>query len=112
MDPGKLDRRIQFGTWTSTEDAYGDYSFVFDSLLTTWANVKPMNGSRQLEAGEQVIVEGTKFTIRYRTDFSPTKDMRILYIDRYYTIHSVRDMDDRRRYYEILAKVTDENSEN
>ena len=112
MNPGKLDRRVIFGTWLPTLIAGGDYSFTFTPVLTTWANVRPYSGRRQLEAGEQVITEGTTFITRYRADFEPTKDMRILYQNRYYTIHSVRDIDDRRRFREILTRVTDENSEN
>jgi SPP1 family predicted phage head-tail adaptor len=63
-----------------------------------------------LEAGEQVINQTYRFTIRYRRDFQPTKDMRIEYVGDYFTIHSVRDLDDRRRFIEIIGRVTDENS--
>lgn len=110
MNPGKLDRRITFGDFLSVENEFQDYVITFVPVLVTWANVKPLDGSRQLEAGEQVITQGYKFIIRYRRDFEPTKDMRIEYLGNYYTIHSVRDMDDRRRFYELLARVTDENS--
>lgn len=111
MNPGKLDRRITFGTFVSTENANQDYTFVFTPVLTTWAHVKPYSGRRQLEAGEQVITEGTEFIIRYRPDFTPTKNMRALYLGKYYTIHSVRDIDNEHRFYEVLTKVTDENSD-
>ena len=110
MNPGKLDRRITFGTFLSVENIYQDYEITFVPVLVTWANVKPFDGSRQLQAGEQVINQNVRFTTRYRRDFEPTKDMRILYNGDYYTIHSVRDLDDRRRFNEILAYVTDENS--
>ena len=112
MNPGKLDRRITFGTFLSVENIYQDYEITFVPILVTWANVKISDGSRQLEAGEQVINQTYRFTIRYRRDFDPTKDMRILYNNNYFTIHSVRDLDDRRRFYEIIARVTDENSQN
>lgn len=111
MNPGKLDRRITFGEFLSVENEYQDYVITFVPVLVTWANVKPLDGSRQLEAGEQVINQGYKFITRYRRDFQPTKDMRIEYQNKYYTIHSIRDMDDRRRFNEILARVTDENSQ-
>lgn len=112
MNPGKLDRRITFGTFMSVENIYQDYEITFVPILVTWANVKPSDGSRQLQAGEQVINQNVRFTTRYRRDFELTKDMRILYNGDYYTIHSVRDLDDRRRFNEILAYVTDENSKN
>ncbi len=110
MNPGKLDRRIVFAKLTQTENAFQDYSFEWVNQLTTWAQVRGHSGRRQLESGEQVISDSTTFITRYRSDFTPTKDMRILYIDKYYTIHSVRDIDDRRRFYEIMARVTDENT--
>ena len=112
MNPGKLDRRITFGEFLSVENEFQDYVITFVPELITWANVKISDGSRQLEAGEQVINQTYRFTIRYRRDFEPTKDMRIEYEGNYFTIHSVRDLDDRRRFYEIVARVTDENSKN
>ena len=110
MNPGKLDRRITFGEFLSVENEFQDYVITFVPILVTWANVKPSDGSRQLEAGEQVINQTFRFTTRYRRDFAPTKDMRIEYEGNYYTIHSVRDLDDRRRFNEIIGRVTDENS--
>jgi SPP1 family predicted phage head-tail adaptor len=110
MNPGKLDRRITFGDFISVENEFQDYVITFVPELVTWANVKPSDGSRQLEAGEQVINQTYRFTIRYRRDFQPTKDMRIEYGGDYFTIHSVRDLDDRRRFIEIIGRVTDENS--
>lgn len=112
MNPGKLDRRITFGTFLSVENQYQDYVITFVPALVTWANVRISDGARQLEAGEQVINQTYRFTTRYRRDFEPTKDMRILYEGNYFTIHSVRDLEDRRRFYEIVARVTDENSQN
>lgn len=111
MNPGKLDRRIQYAELVQTENEFQDYTYEWHNVLETWAQVRPQSGRRQLEAGEQVITDGTIFTTRYRRDFTPTKDMRILYKERYYTIHSVRDIDDRHRFYEILTRVTDENTE-
>jgi len=112
MNPGKLDRRITFGTFLSVENEFQDFVVTFIPILVSWANVKPFDGSRSLEAGEQVINQSYRFTIRYRRDFEPTKDMRIEYEGKFYTIHSTRDLDDRRRFIEILGRVTDENSKN
>ena len=114
MNPGKLDRRIQFLNSVSTPVG-NDFVVTWVPVTElsngeTWAEVKPSSGKRQLEAGEPVIVEGTIFTTRYRRDFTPTKEMRISYQGRYYTIHGLRDIDDRRRFYEILTKVTDDNN--
>jgi SPP1 family predicted phage head-tail adaptor len=110
MNPGRLDKRITFGTFTSVENAYQDYVITFVPVLTTWSNIKPYDGNRQLQAQEQVINQVFKFTIRYRRDFAPTKDMRILYGLNYFTIHSIKNIDDRFRFFEILASVTDDNN--
>lgn len=110
MNPGKLDRRVTFGTLTSSANANQDYIQTFVPVLELWAQVSPFSGSRQLAAGETVITDTTKFVIRWRNDFTPTKAMRVKYLSVYYTIHSVRDIDDRRRFWEVLTRVTDENS--
>lgn len=109
MNPGVLDRRVTFGTFTSVETVDQDYEITFVPVLETWAKVRTVSGKRQLEAGEDVITETAIITIRYRVDFFPTKDMRILYNGNYYTLHSIDDKDDRRRFVEISARVTDEN---
>lgn len=111
MNPGKLDRRIVFGRMTATGSNDPDEALVFTTIVEAWAKVREDNGRRQLEAGEQVITSGTIFITRWRNDFDPDKDMRILYEGRYYTIHSFRDVDDRRRFIEYITRVTDENSE-
>ncbi len=111
MDPGKLDRRIIFGRMTATGSNDPDLALQFTTIVEAWARVREDNGRRQLEAGEQVITSGTIFTTRYRQDFTPDKDMRILYEGKYYTIHSFRDIDDRRRFIEYVTRVTDENTE-
>jgi SPP1 family predicted phage head-tail adaptor len=56
---------------------------------------------------EQVISQTFRFTVRYRKDFTPTKDMRIEYEGSYFTIHSIRNVEDEFRFYEILGSVTD-----
>ena len=110
MNPGRLDKRITFGTFSSVENAYQDYVITFVPVLATWSNIKPYDGNRQLQAQEQVINQVFRFTIRIRKDFAPTKDMRILYELNFFTIHSIRNVDDTFRFYEILASVTDDNN--
>lgn len=110
MNPGKLDRKITYATLVKTETDDQDFEFTWNPVLNTWAMVRPRSGVRQLEAGEEVIRDITVFTTRYRRDFIPTKDMRILYKDRYYTIHNVKDIENKHTFYEIVATVTDENS--
>jgi SPP1 family predicted phage head-tail adaptor len=110
MNPGKLDKRITFGTFTSVENAFQDYVITFVPVLATWSHIKPYDGSRQSQAQEQVINQTFKFTVRYRRDFAPTKDMRIKYETNYFTIHSIKNLDDTFRFYEILASVTDDNN--
>ena len=110
MNPGRLDKRIIFGTFTSVENAYQDYVITFVPVLETWSNIKPYDGNRQLQAQEQVINQTFRFTVRYRRDFTPTKDMRIEYEVSYFTLHSISNLDDLFRFYEILASVTDNGS--
>ena len=112
MNPGRLDKRITFGTFNSVENAYQDFVITFVPILTTWSNIKPYNGTRQLQAQEQVINQVFRFTIVIRKDFNPTKAMKILYQNSFFSIHSIRNLDDAFRFYEILASVTDDNNGN
>jgi head-tail adaptor len=40
MNPGRLDKRIIFGTYTSVENAFQDYVVTFVPVLATWSNIK------------------------------------------------------------------------
>ena len=116
MNPGKLDRRIQFLNVTQVEQADYDYVLTYTPITQlqdgmTWAHVRSTYGSRQLQAGEPVITDTTHFIIRYRPDFTPSKEMRILYRNSYYIIHGLLDMKDESRFWEIVTKVTDSNSD-
>jgi head-tail adaptor len=42
MNPGRLDKRIIFGTYTSVENAYQDYVITFVPVLATWSNIKAL----------------------------------------------------------------------
>lgn len=110
MNPGKLDRRITFLSVSQTKEADEDYTVDYTAIRSMWAHVKPYSGRRQLEAGEPVITSGTEFIIRYRPDFTPQKAMRIQYLNEYYIIHGLRDIDNRHSFWEIITKVTDDNS--
>lgn len=115
MNPGKLDRRIQFLNVSEQKEADYDYVLTYIAITQlqngmTWAHVRSTYGSRDLQAGEPVITDTTKFIIRYRPDFTPNKEMRILYRNNYYIIHGMVDMNDESRFWEIVCKVTDDNS--
>ena len=115
MNPGTLDRRITFVNAVITTNIEGDTIVTWVPVLVltngqTWGKFRSNKGDRSIQASEFVITYDGTFTIRFRNDFTPVKSMRILYEDKYFSIHSVVDVEDRRRFYDIKVSVTDENS--
>lgn len=107
MNPGELNRKITFGTFTQSKSSGHNYVETFVPVLETWAKVRTVKGNRQLQGQEPVLINGTEITIRYRRDFAPTKEMFILYNSQYYVVHSVHDWEDARRFYKIFTEVRD-----
>lgn len=115
MNPGKLNRRVTFGTYGQTQTAGQDYVITFDPISelengSCWADLIPITGSRQLQAGEEVITGTDMLFIRYRTNWKPTKAIFVNYLDQYYAIHYVEDYKQEHRFFKLILKNQDADS--
>lgn len=101
MQAGRLDRRIQLQSYTTTQDGYGQPVETWSTYATVWATVRDQSGREFLESAQIDGQTATMFTIRYRSDVA--YQHRILYGSDYYDIRSIQYPEDRKRYVTIMA---------
>jgi len=101
MNPAKLNHRIRFAQLSSTTDQYGGNTATESPVVvtdtgsdTTWGGLEPIRQYQQagLEAYASVLNESKILTIRFRSFFTPTKDMIFEDLNTpgdIYTIHSI-----------------------
>jgi SPP1 family predicted phage head-tail adaptor len=102
MDIGSLRLRVQIQTYTETQDATHKTLKTWETTKTVWADIKPMKGLITFDTkqiGEQVT---HKVIIRYQP-YITTENW--LYMNsRRFRIRSVRNVDERNRYLELLCE--------
>lgn len=104
---GKLDRKIQIETKTTTPDAWGQEIDAWTLLGNIWAQYKPrMNSAAALTmAADQIqFREVASFVIRYRSDVPDTA--RIQYAGKTWVITQRGELtgkSGRRRYMELVC---------
>lgn len=94
--------RITIQSVTNTSDSQGGYTTAWTDLCTVHANLQPLSASQVFHTQQLEHRVTHKFIIRRRTDI--TSDMRIYFDSEYYYIKSIRDLDSRKRYSELMAE--------
>lgn len=93
---GRLSKRIQIQSRSSTRDSLGEPTLVWTDIASVWADVQPLTG-RELESARRLSSEVTHLiTVRYRAIFSDTRVVagyRTLLEGRIFSIHACLDED-------------------
>jgi SPP1 family predicted phage head-tail adaptor len=79
MDTGKLNRRIQIQTQTTTQDAFGAPLPTWTTVYTCWANIAIQNSQLIYSTSEFVSKETHRITIRWTSSVIVSPNMRIVY---------------------------------
>ena len=105
---GQLDRRIEVQSPNYTEDDYGGQSKVYVTIYTLWAHVDWKASKRKEESQEQVQGTDVVFYVR-NLGITILGTYRILYDDKTYIIHGIKEIDGREKFLEIGTKLKDNN---
>jgi len=100
--------QIVIQTPTDSQNAYGELTASWATLLTVWAAMESTAAGETLEAGNQVQQNRFLFEVYYNSGI--TSKCRIKYGSRYFDIEGVYDIDNRGRKMRITAVETDENT--
>jgi SPP1 family predicted phage head-tail adaptor len=106
---GQLRSLIQIERVTETDDDEGGFTEVWsaDPVDGVYARMKAMGGTERMFAMRETPLNTYKIVIRFRDDgngapYYSSKD-RIFYKNRYFAIKSVVDVEDRRKWIEMIA---------
>ncbi len=105
---GQLDRRIEVKSPTYTTDRYGAETKVYATLYTLWAHADWKASRRKEESQEQV--QGTDLVFYVRNlGVTILGTYRIVYDEKTYIIHGIKEIDGREQFLEIETKLKDNN---
>lgn len=79
--------------------AVSEYVPVISELV----KVVPLSSSRLLQDNQVNINEGFTFELRYRASYTPYKTHVVEYEGKEYTINSIREKKERKRFWVITA---------
>ena len=100
---GKLRDRISFINYSTVSDGAGGTDATERTDITLWAKVTPLSGSRGVDGGQMVLSQAYEIHIRYE-DYPPlNKKIRIQFENRILVIHAFQIIQERRKYFKIIA---------
>jgi SPP1 family predicted phage head-tail adaptor len=85
---------------TRTSDGQGGYETTFALQETVFGDFRPENENRALLEAELSFTRSAKLFIRY--DVTINNNYQIEAEGQMYTIHSIKDVENQFRFYEIL----------
>lgn len=99
---GKMRRLITLQRREEAPDGYGGFVTTWTDYSQTWAWFKTMSGQERLFGMQLENPVTHKIYIRYRSDIDERD--RIVYMERYFNIRALLDLEELRRYIEITAE--------
>ena len=103
INAGEYNKRISIVKQNTTEDAHGFKVTTEIVILEPWAKVKTTKGFTLITSNTDFEKAFTNFTIRFpKTEI--TRDMRIRYNGKIYTIEYLNNIDEADIELEIQAK--------
>lgn len=99
---GELDQRIEIKREALTPDGMGGDDLALNTLVTTWAHVRPLGGSEREDWQQLSAQHAYLFVIRLRTDLQA--DDRIVWDGDEYNIRAIKGRGGRAMYLEIEAE--------
>ena len=100
VDANSMTRLINVYAPTTTADGQGGYETTFTLQGTTWGDFRPQEQNRALLELELSFTRMAKLFIRW--DINITNTYKLEVEGDLYTIHSIKDVDNAHRFYEIL----------
>lgn len=100
---GNKRQRITFQVNTPLADGAGGWIENWATYYSTWADVRYLSASRKLEENQVALDAVAEITVRWRSDKTITKSLRIIYRGRTLMIHSIINIDERKREIVLMA---------
>lgn len=98
-----LAKQIRLEKWATTQDGNGNNIEAITVKYNLWANVKRTAGQRVQVAGKIELSSSIKFSVRFRPDFNPSGNWRVVYNGNRHTVQSIVQDEEKRFYWTITA---------
>lgn len=103
MTAGRMRNRASFQTPPVNQDSAGGRAGPWNTVITLWARVRPLRGSRYFEAAKYTHEVDTEITIRFNSQVK--EDHRIVLDDgRIFKITSIIRVENIKKEMTIMAK--------
>ena len=99
VDANSMNRLVGLYVPTSTSDNEGGFTTTFALQETVWGDFRPQAQNRSLLESELSFTRFGRLFIRFGVTITDAYQLEVE--GEMYTIHSIKNVDDARRYYEI-----------
>ena len=99
VDANSMTRLVNVYAPTSVSDGQGGYTTTYALQTTTWGDFRPQSQSRALLEAQLSFTRFAKLFIRW--DITITDMYKLEVEGDTYTIHSIKDVDNAHRFFEI-----------
>ena len=100
VDANTMTRQVLVYAPTRTSDGQGGYTTTFALQSTVWGDLRPDNKSREVGESELQFDQRSRLYIRYGITINETYEVDVE--GSRYTIHSVKDVENQHRFYELV----------
>jgi len=99
---GDLRHRVELQSTASVSDGMGGETLTWSTQAIVRAAIWPIPAIEQIRGGAPTMIGTHRVRIRYYSDLDPS--WRIKFGDRYFSIVSIVNPDERNRSQELLCK--------
>lgn len=101
---GKLRDKIDIINFSTVSDGQGGSVATERVDISVWAKINPLSGSRGIDASQIMLDQTYEVYIRYE-DYKPlSKKNWLKFENRYLIIQAFQIIQERRKYFKIIAK--------
>ena len=108
MRIGRYDQKISFISEGTTADNYGGTTPTETIELETFASIKQMSQSKTIEQSQLGLPATYKVSVQYRSGFTPTVAMRVIWRNTRYNITTTPEVENvriQREWTFIISSV-------
>jgi len=104
MQAGKLRNQITIKNFSTISDGQGGTEAVERTDTIVWAMVKPLSGSRGIDASQIMLDAVYEVWMRYE-DYPPlNKKNKIIFENRIFIIHAFQIIREKREWFKIIVR--------
>lgn len=100
IDANTMTRQVLVYAPTRVSDGQGGYTTTFALQSTVWGDLRPENKAREVDESELAFDQRALLYIRYGLTINENYEVEVE--GSRYTIHSVKDVENQHRFYELI----------